>query len=407
MKLLSIILLNYFLLISNEQDIDLIKNELIKSSDRNLEQYIPVLDKNIELDSENPVWYYLKGTLLNGINYKKGINIPNVNFSQTNASSEYFEKVLQLDSNYYTEIHLLDPYTSLTSIWGSQALAYDVKGNTDSVQTALKFGEERGAFNDASLGFCRNILNACAKDSYLFISGDNYTFSFYYLQNLEKVREDVIVIDLGLANAKWYTDYLVQKGKIGYNFEEYSIAESKVFKDTIQNTALLYNESFNWMIKKESKVLTNSNLLLKYIIENYASKEEVYFAPFFDKSYLMGIENHLVDHGVLLQLGKPVGQNISSSFYDKLTDSSFDFLENESYLNSRDAANLNDYYRYQFMRLIHSKINDKQPGIVVEYYKYYKEWVANKYFRSSSDQIDDYISRLTQICEQILNTVEN
>lgn len=404
-----ILFLTSIILFAKNNPLQVVKREVAKKyKEIDFDKAITICNEQINKNPKEPLWYYWLGTTLNERHFENGKSIPEINWQESVKASNAFENVLELDPDYYKEINLLDPYTSLSSIWGALAFKYKFLGNPDSMKIAFEEGEKRGAFNKAVVGFCKNVLNSAAKDSYLFINGDNYTFNFLYLQEYKNIRKDVVIIDLGLANSNWYTKLLINNDIIDKNIYDKPISEVTFlpFKDTTEIVNLLYGKKIMWDVKPKRNFLTKSNLILKYIVENKADKEEIYFPPFYDKESLIGLEKYLLDQGTILQLSNKEANTIGDAFEDNFKSSEFKYLEDKSYLNSYDAAILNDFYRYQLMRLIHSKIIEKDINGMMETYNFYLEWIKNKHFTSSSNEIDDYIARIKQIAEEIKKTID-
>ncbi len=56
--------------------------------------------------------------------------------------------------------------------------------------------------------YTRNYLESCPKDAILFTYSDNDTFPLWYMQEVEGVRPDVRVINIGLLGMDWYISQL-------------------------------------------------------------------------------------------------------------------------------------------------------------------------------------------------------
>ncbi len=98
-----------------------------------------------------------------------------------------------------------------------------------------KYFEHDNSENYIAYEYAWNILAGLDENAIIFTNGDNDTFPIWYLQQVEKFRTDVTVVNLSLINLPWYIKQLkyapVNPLDMKRNDEEIDSLRHKVFED--------------------------------------------------------------------------------------------------------------------------------------------------------------------------------
>lgn len=88
--------------------------------------------------------------------------------------------------------------------------------------------------------FARNYLESCEKDAVLITFGDNDTFPLWYIQEVERVRPDIRILNFTLSGMHWYIEQLYNKV---YDSEKIPFTLPKEYYRMGLNTTLIYPEN--------------------------------------------------------------------------------------------------------------------------------------------------------------------
>ena len=142
-----------------------------------------------------------------------------------------------------------------------------------------------------------NILNSCDKDAILFTNGDNDTFPLWFLQQVEKIRTDVRVVNLSLANTDWYMRQQKNIRGVPLSFTDHQL------------------ENMNLVQLPNGKVLRVQDQMIDNILETNRWKYPVYFSTTVspDNRVYKGepIDDHLMMEGMVYLVVPKEGKTVN------------------------------------------------------------------------------------------------
>jgi hypothetical protein len=113
-------------------------------------------------------------------------------------------------------------------VYGTRCLWRLKHGDYENARKELAFGRKEHGFSPAQIEICRLMLDFCDTGSIFFSTGDDDTFPIMYLQMVEGYRTDITVINISLANLKWYFKLFLTKGKKGFEPIETTLSQKEL-----------------------------------------------------------------------------------------------------------------------------------------------------------------------------------
>ena len=156
--------------------------------------------------------------------------------------------------------------------------------------------------------YAYNMLMGLDKDAIIFTNGDNDTFPLWYLQEVEKIRTDVRVVNLSLLNTDWYIKQLRDlEPKVPISFNDAQIEDLYPFRDKSGRI---------WLVK---------DIATYDILKTNAWKKPVFIAVTVPD--LMGLDKNLSMEGLAYRVNEKEGAKTELNV-------------------DRTLKNLNEVYRY-------------------------------------------------------------
>ncbi|MDF2454222.1 MAG: tetratricopeptide repeat protein [Cytophagaceae bacterium] len=356
------------------------------------------LKKAVTLEPENAEAHYFLGYAYSRLNSKDGRSMIDMDLQLNKRCSDEFEQVIQLTPKYTGELVVLDPYSKLTSEWGSMAMCYLKHDKLDSAVWAFNEGKRRGGFGEFFLAVNRRILSQCSKKAILMTSGDNITIPLWYLQLVENYRADVTVIDVGLLNTTWYPQLLKSKYHVSFDQPQVVIdtLEYVHWKDSMVFVRNKYAyKDFSWTVKPTiyEEYLQRSDQLFLSILKANEFESDVYFTIGFAENDYMGLNDYLYPMILLDQVNVNNKKEYDFATYLSEMKNSLDLIKTMN-LNSTDQFNFVEQLRYNLLIHVDKSHKASRKKEVMQLLKLLDTYLPDQKFPYPSDETKKYVNYL-------------
>lgn len=189
----------------------------------------------------------------------------------------------------------------------------------------INYHEHDRSQNYIAWDYSYNLLQSCEPDAILFTNGDNDTFPLWYLQDVERVRTDVRVVNLSLINTPWYV-YLLKNDapngskKVITSFTNPQIEQLQptlwqprqidipvprnvAEKFGVKDTAVLNRNKISFTMNgvaldQERKIVRVQDIMVLDIIKSNHWERPIYFAVTCSPDSKIGLDNYLWMRGL-------------------------------------------------------------------------------------------------------------
>ena len=316
-----------------------------------------------------------------------------------------------------------------------------------TVMARVNYHSHDRSGNFVAWDYSYNLLQSCGPNGIIFTNGDNDTFPLWYLQEVEKVRTDVAVVNLSLLNTPWYIKQWRDKRPKQTKFITLNDLQIDKLTSTLQPWETrtvqvpVYNDPQNekgyieWEIKPTyaGQALRVQDMMIMRIIDDASWRVPIYFAVTVSQQNRIGLDQYLDMQGLTFQLKshktKPVDtekmyENLMTGigpeswstnfphneFYEHGDESNQrDSNQNDNYINwskgyqpgymFRNLGNENIYYNKQTKRLLQN-YRSAYMQLAVTYYMEYQRKDRKKK-DNLEPELKDLKSKITQVLDRM------
>jgi hypothetical protein len=159
--------------------------------------------------------------------------------------------------------------------------------------------------------YAYNLLNSCEPNGILFTNGDNDTFPLWYLQEVEKERTDVRVVNLSLLNTPWYIKQLkYNEPRIPIRMADQQIEQLTVFPWERREVQIPVPKDLNpageirWTVEPTFRGmgLRTQDLMIMEILAAVKWQRPVYFAVTVSDDNKINLDDYLSMEGLAMRV---------------------------------------------------------------------------------------------------------